>query len=1195
MLKNSKIQLMKRHLLLSIFTLFFLNFASTAQTHVNYDLDTKWNFGINTGASWQERTTPYYNKAGYTIGMTLGRSIYEREGRALALGLRGRLQVGSTKGFNTTLSHDSTLFANHNGGVGYKNFRFGYGEGTLELVLSAQRLRERTGILLYAFGGVGVTGYTIRSDYKKGTNEYDYTKVDSTATPKAIVHELNNKYQDYDWETTIQGAGTPKTVFMPSLGMGLGYQITPRFSMGLEHKITFALANDINATPNSTNDRYHYTALTFRWNIFKRETVTPTINSYAPEERPIPNGTTPSSSGGNVGNYSTSSSQSGTSPTVVHKPKVNIVHPLIGNKVVYLPNYKLKANVLYVNSENDIEVTHNGVQVSTFTYNPMTKMVSANLLLAPGTNTFMVKGTNASGSDNDIKTIRYECNTKPVVTVIQPQSTQTMQEYVQLTVEIQNINSVHQLSVRHNGVLLSSSQLTYQTLSKRLETTVHLTQGINTIIIHAENDCGTKEKVFSIEYKGGQMPSLPPVVHFVNPPSSPYTVTGQNTFNISATVSNVVNAGQIQYKVNGVASTSFSFDPTTHILTSSIPLVIGNNTVEIKATNSAGSDTKVSVILKKVQEQGVPPIVTISVPNANPFTATQPIQIVNAKVLNVNTKGQIQVLINGVSTNAFVFDALTKKVSLNVPLNAGMNVVSITGTNTAGTETKTTRIVYNKVIVSNPPPEVKFTVPNTNPFITENINQTITATVSNISSPNQISVFVNGVTFSGFSFNAQSHILVFNIPLVVGDNTVEVRASNSFGSDAKLTVIKRVPPCTPPTVSYSIPSSSPHKHAGRNGNMAFTFDVGGVTQKSQVSVTNNGYTVPFNLDRENHTIWGTVPLQKGTNKMIVKANNKCGHADLVLDVLYEGNIGKLVPPEIIIDSPADFPYETSASNVMVTGKVYNVSHQNRITVTMDGQNIPFTYSTATKLLTIPTVLSLGSHQVRIRAINNYGIDTEVFDLVRKGSSAKPEVMFTNIGTNNSSRNPYRATQRSFGLRGKVLYFQGATVKVYVNGVKTSNYTYNSSTGEFSVPVEFPLQDAGTQRRITVEVHAENNIGTGINKAYLVYLIQSINANNNNNNGSNNSTHERERTRQKNEPTPTRTSTPGHQTQHTTKPHYSSAKPKPTKKEIKPKETTREVKEEVKKEVKEIKKEVKQTKQTINTTTKPAGKWTTKKP
>lgn len=1188
---------MKPQLLIPIFTLLLLSFSGMAQTHVNYDLDTKWNFGINTGASWQERTTPFYNKAGYTFGMTLGRSIYEREGRALALGLRGRFQVGSTKGFNTTLSHDSTLFANHNGGVGYKNFRFGYGEGTLELVLSAQRLRERTGILFYAFGGVGVTGYTIRSDYKRGTKEYDYTTIDSTASPKAIVNNLNMRYQDGNWETSIPSSGTPKTVFMPSLGVGLGYQITPRFSMGLEHKITFALDNDINYTPNSERDRYHYTALTFRWNIFKRETVYPSVSNYTPEERPIQNGTTPTSNNGNVNDYSTPSSQSGTTPATVHKPKVTIVHPLMNNKVVYLPNYKLKANVLYVDSENDIKVTHNGVPVPSFTYNPTTNTVTANVLLAVGVNTFIVEGTNTAGSDNDIKTIKYECNNKPSIVVIQPQSIQTMQEYVQLIAEIQNINSAHQISVRHNGVLLPSNQLTYQALSKRIETTLHLAQGVNTIVIHAENNCGVTEKVFSIEYKGGQMPSLPPVVHFVNPPSSPYIVSGQNVFNINATVNNIVSAGQIQYKVNGVVSTSFSFNPSTHILTSSIPLVLGNNTVEIKATNSVGSDTKVSVIVKKVQEQGYPPVVTISVPNTSPFTTTQPLQVINAKVLNVNTKNQIQVSVNGTSTNAFVFDALTKRVSMTISLNSGMNIVSITGTNTAGTDTKTTRIVYNKVIVSNPPPKVKFIVPNTNPFITESNYQSVTARVENVTSPNNIKVFVNGGAIPNFSFNTQSHILVFNTPLTIGNNTIEIRGSNSFGSDAETTIIKRVLPCVPPTVTYSIPSSSPHKHVGRNGNMAFTFLVSGVVQKDQVSLTNNGYAIPFHLDKANHSVWGTVPLQKGTNKMIVKVSNQCGHSELVLDVLYEGNTGKLVPPEIIIESPADFPYETSSSNVMVTGKVFNVSHKNRITVTMDGQNIPFTYSTSTKLLTIPTVLSLGSHQVRIRAVNNYGQDTEVFDLVRKGSAGKPKVLFTNIGANNSSRNPYLATQRTFLLKGRVLDFQGALVKVYVNGVKTSNYSYNSSTGDFSVPVKFPLQGAGTHRSITVEVRAENNVGTGINKAYLTYRILSINTNNNNNNGSGSSTHERERTIRTNKPTPARTSTPRPKPQHTSKPHYSSPKPKPSPKPTPSHKGTqpREVKREVKKEVKETKKEEEEKVKTIKTTSKPAGSWTPKRP
>ena len=52
------------------------------------------------------------------------------------------------------------------------------------------------------------------------------------------------------------------------LGIGIGYQINPYFSMGFEHKITYALTSDINGfNYDNLNDRYHYTAIRLNFDL----------------------------------------------------------------------------------------------------------------------------------------------------------------------------------------------------------------------------------------------------------------------------------------------------------------------------------------------------------------------------------------------------------------------------------------------------------------------------------------------------------------------------------------------------------------------------------------------------------------------------------------------------------------------------------------------------------------------------------------------------------------------------------------------------------------------------------------------------------------------------------------------------------------------------------------------------------------
>ena len=71
---------------------------------------------------------------------------------------------------------------------------------------------------------------------------------------------------------------------MPSLGFGIGYQFNERWSMGVEHKITYALSNNINDIDNSQiNDKYHYTALKLNFDISSNKPTLSYNNQYVPE------------------------------------------------------------------------------------------------------------------------------------------------------------------------------------------------------------------------------------------------------------------------------------------------------------------------------------------------------------------------------------------------------------------------------------------------------------------------------------------------------------------------------------------------------------------------------------------------------------------------------------------------------------------------------------------------------------------------------------------------------------------------------------------------------------------------------------------------------------------------------------------------------------------------------------------------
>ena len=365
----------------------------------------------------------------------------------------------------------------------YHNYKMKLNEFNLEGVLTLNRLRERTGIILYGFGGVGLNYYGVSRDvldnsagFFNDDAPYDYSSINLSDGHQQIAKDLRN-LSDLEFESEVL---SPEFQFMPSLGLGLGYQFTERFSMGIEHKITYALNNDISYIPsNGPNDIYHYTALLFKWNLFNG------------------GGSSSSSTSSNAGNYSSQPtlvnppSNNGSysnGPTVINtgnRPIVNIINPSHDNLIVHNSTFHMNAKVYYVSGKNQIKVKHNGFYIQNFSYDVNTKLVQANLLLAPGKNFIEVVATNSVGTDRDEKEIIFEVpqvnEIPPVVVINHPFSSpyQTGANQMVISAKVLNVSSANQISFFVNG--LQHTNFLYSPSNDVFTSSILLDEGQNFI------------------------------------------------------------------------------------------------------------------------------------------------------------------------------------------------------------------------------------------------------------------------------------------------------------------------------------------------------------------------------------------------------------------------------------------------------------------------------------------------------------------------------------------------------------------------------------------------------------------------------------------------------------------------------------------------------------------------------------------
>lgn len=1028
-------------------------FVSTAGAQVSTYERTPgyYTFGINGGLSYQTGDVPT-TLEGYGLGFTLAKNLYYQPGAILGFDVRGRALYAQTKGQdylpsygirdNDALNGNINLdYTTEGGGPGFvfQNNKTDQVELGIEGVIHLNKLRERTNVNVSLFGGIGLDWYNVKTDQAARGSSYGdaYLSIDTLASTSFIKDQLKSAILDGRYETEAHGFdnGAGKLGIMPNLGVELGYQFTPRFSMGIGHKVTFTKTDLFdghqwrdNGNLTAEDDIHHYTNLHMRWIIDDKSKQ-------------------------------------------LRAPLVDITNPSISPHSTRNPTFDVRATIKNISSSMDVQFTVNGRPES---FNFKKKDFRSFIKLQPGNNEVIVTATNNAGSDSDVVNIFYERPytdpnndpnySYPTVKISNPpyDGFRTDQSRFEIRANVNNVSNKGDIKLIVNGYDINRFDFIRGNITARVD----LRNGENDIRIEVRNNDGFASDDATL-ILGEDNYNRPPAVVITNPSVNPYN-TQMRKVTIQASIENIENRGNIRFMVNGYENDDFDFN--NGILRATVNILRYETNVVIEANNNDGQASDNVVILRQEDEietveEPVITITSVSNPTVDPFNPDNCRSTVIATILNIENRNDIEVWLNGQSMTNFEFNTNTQVFQSTVQLRKGANQIRIKATNTAGTDED----VANTEGCDTQPneqdlPTVTITDPSRETTEVSTSVVTVKAKVLNVNSKSDITFELNGNETNSFTYNKFTKEVNARITLREGNNVVFVEAKNTGGSanDQVNIIFKKFEQVNPPSVKIERPRNNSITSVE---NVELISIVRNVESKSNIDVFLNGKrTTNFDYDKRRQEVRANLRLRNGNNVLRVVANNDGGTDEASVNVKYTPAIQA---PEVDITKPSNGV--VTSSKAYLTAKVKSVRSKNDIKVYLNRKSISFTYIKNEVKATLD--LGSGNNVVIVEATNEGGTAQDQVTVVYEAPVVRPPVVKIERPRNNQTFEVPKAD-----LTASVLYVKSRrSISLKVNGKSQSfNFqrgtltaTLNLGTGKNTVTIKATNDDGADEESITL--------------------------------------------------------------------------------------------------------------------------------
>ena len=377
-------------------------------------------------------------------------------------------------------------------------------------------------------------------------------------------------------------------------------------------------------------------------------------------------------------------------------------------------------------------------------------------------------------------------------------------------------------------------------------------------------------------------------------------------------------------------------------------------------------------------------------------------------------------------------------------------------------ESNTSSNVNNYTTATNCPKPVVTLVSGNNRTVT-NSQYRIEFKVSNLLNANGATLLNDQSQPVVFNYNASTNVLDAMVSLHDGQNRFYLTASNSCGSESA-TVLVTLLNCVTPTATFTSPNGG--NMTVKTNDFAFSAVIQGAVNANGIKLLMNGMSLNgATYNPVNGLIQRAITLVPGVNAIQLTVSNDCGTNTYTATINYDN----CIPVSLQLLNPSASGTTTNNAVFMLRASISGSLTNAQVKVFQNGIQLPNVIIQANGQIQHPITLTSGINTFDVEVSNGCGNDSEISSIYFQ--NCIPPTIVIQSPTQNQS-----LTATSNAIRLKSIVNNVATkqnIKVIVNGIEQSNFTFNATTGA----VELGLSPINGNNSITIT--ATNNCGSDV--------------------------------------------------------------------------------------------------------------------